>query len=545
MDVRNLSNQESPLYNTLTRKTERDPWTYNLLSSVGSFSKQRVAVVPDVEVEDFKSKPLPVVWNLPRYGLLGGLMIRSVIQVASTHSGNFSKEVFVDNLGAFLFNEISIRTNNKMIQTLYPEYTLARIKELPYEKRKSMESAIGSDGLALTSQVSDALRTFVVYTPCFFSFMERTNTFLDTRFVEDLQIHATVEQGNRLTDSATCKFVPGQPELVCTFYNPTDLTYNRVQSVNYSNDSPSTFLTYDTFRETPVEKTGATGSTATEDGHEYKNKQTMKLKVKNPNLTFATHIFLRKKQDPTLTPVPLKSRLIAGKLFQAGGLPAGGNTDSASNMFRCKNDEEDFPFVDGDILVIDGGGTIGDLTLGTPSNDQCMVINSTPRMFQLAKVKELTAVVTKTFAAVTDADDTLQTREYKPNKAPGDFLPIQKITVTGSSREIMSSPAYELQHLDTAQYGRLIEGDQRVSAGAEANLSKSDNIYTIHWGIDASRSNCSGACSYKNMTNPEISIEFDIPAGNTDKYELIVMHEFFQIMSIQGSDGRIALGISV
>lgn len=490
MDVRNLSNQESPLYNTLTRKTERSPWTYNLLESVGSFSKQRVVVPPDTDCADFMQNSTSCHWDVPRYGLLGHVMIRTEFLVdGAADDTEATQNLFCDDFGLHLYPEISLRTNNKIVQILYPEPTMARIKELPYEKRVSMEAATGKNGRTLQSNVNDTERLITVYTPCFFSFMERTNSFLDTAFLENMQIHATVAKSTtvcKMNSTQTIKIQPGNPKLVCTFFNPTDAAYKAAEERNFSMDAPSTFLAYDTYKENPKIHKSQTlsAATSTVNNYKYSHRQQATVKLANPNLTLVTHVCVRVKQPD------------AGLASAVG-----------ANILRW---------------------------------------------FDGKNLRTMESTAANSFVPS-------QNSEFLLDSQPSHFLPIQNITVKGSSREIMNVPGFELQHFDTAAMGRSTQGSLSVSSAALDlfsytnlhNSDLSDNIYSIHWGLDASRSTCSGACSFKNMTNPEIVIEFDgVDARNAttaddSKFEVLVFHEYFQIMSVQGSDGRIGLGISV
>jgi hypothetical protein len=134
------------------------------------------------------------------------------------------------HLGALMPITVTLSTHNRIIQTIYPSETLARIYRMPYDKKKRFLAMIrphitaspssvyqntfafagssltggrltnnvtwlrsafagtANDPLGATAQV----RTWDCYFPCFFSFFEDPSMNLDTRFVENLEIDCLV-----------------------------------------------------------------------------------------------------------------------------------------------------------------------------------------------------------------------------------------------------------------------------------------------------------------------------------------------------------------
>lgn len=136
------------------------------------------------------------------------------------------------HLGALMPITVTLSTHNRVIQTIYPSETLARIYRMPTDKKRrflamirphvtSGPSSVYQNNFAFTGAAGDLTggrltnnvawlrsaftgttndptgatntpRTWDCYFPCFFSFFEDPSMNLDTRFVENLEIDVLV-----------------------------------------------------------------------------------------------------------------------------------------------------------------------------------------------------------------------------------------------------------------------------------------------------------------------------------------------------------------
>jgi len=131
-------------------------------------------------------------------------------------------------LGALMVQRITLSTHNRILQTIYPVETLARIHRMPTDQKKRYLSLIrphintgpssiaqgdtqtpGYTGGINTTGVSwmrtaeaayGTYRTWTCYFPCFFSFFEEPGNNLDTRFIENLTVDVLVQPMQNIYD---------------------------------------------------------------------------------------------------------------------------------------------------------------------------------------------------------------------------------------------------------------------------------------------------------------------------------------------------------
>jgi hypothetical protein len=131
-------------------------------------------------------------------------------------------------LGALMISRVTLSTHNRIIQTIYPMETMARIYRMPFDQKRRWLSMIrphitsspstiaqgatqtpGYSGGVNTTNVSwmrspaqayGTYRNFVCYFPVFFSFFEEPGNNLDTRFTENLTVDVLVNPVQNIYD---------------------------------------------------------------------------------------------------------------------------------------------------------------------------------------------------------------------------------------------------------------------------------------------------------------------------------------------------------
>ncbi len=146
-------------------------------------------------------------------------------RLASTYDwcsqANLSK-----HLGAMMVNQITLSTHSRIIQTIYPMETLARVYRMSTDSKRKWLSLIrphmiqgpssvqrgdtntpGYTGAVNTADVEwqradsySTYRKWTCYFPCFFSFFEDPGNNLDTRFIENIEIDVLVNSTNNIYD---------------------------------------------------------------------------------------------------------------------------------------------------------------------------------------------------------------------------------------------------------------------------------------------------------------------------------------------------------
>lgn len=117
-------------------------------------------------------------------------------------------------LGALMPQQVTLSAHGKVIQTIYPPEIMARIYDMPMDKKKrllgmirphltSSPSSIGSTNTfnRPTAAAYNISRTWTCYFPCMFSFFEDISLNLDTRFVESLEVDVFVNPMTSIFDN--------------------------------------------------------------------------------------------------------------------------------------------------------------------------------------------------------------------------------------------------------------------------------------------------------------------------------------------------------
>ena len=113
-----------------------------------------------------------------------------------------------------------------------------------------------------------------------------------------------------------------------------------------------------------------------------------------------------------------------------------------------------------------------------------------------------------------------------------DGLEIQKVTLSGSGRELLSFDGRELKHLGRSSY---------------MSGQKFQNVITIDWSCGKRLPGYSGGVSWREIASPELKIEFkaDATAANQPAvFKCIVTHMQYDLLSVLPSNGRVQQSIS-
>lgn len=125
-----------------------------------------------------------VIFDLNKYQYLTSLMIRTQLTRANTATlvGKF--------YGLTMYEQITIRTMNRVLQTLSDSYIRARTDNLPDEHKMAvLRRALL---LAPTTELvaADTATTGVTYTPIYSQFFDSPRNYLNLSFLEQLQVTA-------------------------------------------------------------------------------------------------------------------------------------------------------------------------------------------------------------------------------------------------------------------------------------------------------------------------------------------------------------------
>lgn len=236
-DLAIQSNQSSMLLRSLVDAGSSD-LSYSMPTSYPLMSKE----IREIRPKQGSTISLPnnqeVIWDLNKYQFLRDLMIRTQVTKTAGHDNPTGKMY-----GLCMYSEITLRSNNKIIQTLSDSSIRARVDNLPEpQKLAVMRRALM---LVATTEASAAgvdATAGVTYTPIFSSFFDDVKNHLNLSFLEQLQVAARFNAAG--TNGSNVIWDTATPTLLCWTYLP-DLTYsNFLTAKNHKEGSILNMLCY-------------------------------------------------------------------------------------------------------------------------------------------------------------------------------------------------------------------------------------------------------------------------------------------------------------
>lgn len=236
-DILNKSLQNSPEYMSLVRASTRNDFLYDVSPSPApnAFTNVRIQ---SRETPGFNGL---LSFMVPRSGLLQIAYIRIVLSGNTTGSVTFGQ-----GGGVFLINEkVDLLTKSMVIERNYTHMIMKRINGLSQENRDAYLTACRS---GVTIPVNNDLSTTSageIFIPLFFTAFENPNVFIDTRFWENLEIQLkTTTSINDIFTTSGAISNPGikSAELCCSYRNPIQYAYEKLQNENFSLVAPLSLL---------------------------------------------------------------------------------------------------------------------------------------------------------------------------------------------------------------------------------------------------------------------------------------------------------------
>jgi hypothetical protein len=272
MDVAIEANKNSPLLTSLGRQLRTDI-SYKFFKNYPNVSLQKTAVSAN---KDFTSSPhgQEFYFKLPKNMLCTNMLIQSTIKTAGDNGGSGTNASYQQTVGLDLFENIELRSNNKVLCSNSDVYLRCRVDNSDFSKGNAMlRRALMFSTDKCTPTVAWSAVSIVTYTPVLFSFFEHPSMSIDLSLWEQLQVRCVV--------NSAARFGTAQPlsELTSVLwlygYNMQTDHLEEIRTRNFGGNSTMQMLIYDQYVETAT-----MGSTAT--------LTTVNLACKNP--VFATHL---------------------------------------------------------------------------------------------------------------------------------------------------------------------------------------------------------------------------------------------------------------
>jgi hypothetical protein len=525
MDIHNIANLESPLYNTLVSKAQRDPWTYSLLANVPSFSKQRVEVQPSGAQGQGLASERTYHFKIPRYGLLSKVLIKTSVKVANGRGHAQAQTATTaqsDQLTALQNTATLVKGQTVSGGSLATTATILSI-ESGTALTLSANSTTAATDVAVTfgakheNELCDGAGWYM-YKDITLQTHNKRIQQLTPEYLH-MRAKALPQERRKAAENRARDKMVSEDLLTTGAGDVADTTSNALELYT---DCPFSF------------------SERPQNFLDTRFVENLEVVATSNKIDAYGGRFSSFDQKGVRT----------GAVNLSGG--EGKNADSSPILvcYFINPTEELYRAYQERNFTLERPLTMLWYDVFVESPELSKAVEATKDLVITKKldcnnlVFATHILVTKEESAFADQANYLTLAEFQSYSNQASYhMPIKNVSMKGTSRSLVDTSGFELMTIDQEAFGRTSE---MQSANGINETDQRDCIYTIHWGLDGSRTSCSGALSLKNIAAPEISVTIPSAALTTaKKYQLKVFHEFFQLVSIQGSDGRVSVGVSV
>ena len=538
-----MSNSASPLKQLLYSTASYDPFSYSVRSNAPNFARNRVRV-QSTTTPAFGNE---ITFPIPRYGIWSSATLAFTLTVHENTSKVTEIQRMSNWLGCFLSDKITLASHNKIIQKIYSqdllhEYTYGidsnrrRLNGLLAGEEPDFMLLSGNRHATADTVVLDPnrrTREVTVLVPIPITFMDSTGSYLDTSFVESLNISCQLAGEGDLINTGVNKaqapaFEYKKVELLVEFLAVPDAIRKQVQASQYSLEKPLTILSSNYFQEASKEMAVA------------------KLTREAPYETeyFVDTIYLKDDGTLALSNLPAatggstaKSLQTVGQTFEVDLKCNGLVTQTYWRIVDCSDT---------------------DPTLKSPSGKwnkgKCLPPVYTDYNSQysggVSGVEEDGVEVTPTPGGTTVAAATSYMQRTYPGWSSYSIEASGTTVCEVKSTELLlgwggaNGRALSGMHNNSGSNATHVIGDQ------EAYLGSTDGWVTQCWGMQARPEGGaydSGSMSFRELVAPKLIVTMPPYAddGRDHRYRLEVHHKTLCLNSISSSDGRITQSVSI
>ena len=277
------SNVQSPLLSGLVEKEQADI-SYVMDQSYPLMSKT-VQIIPPRGGVSVPVASKEIVFDITRMSFLRDLQIQTIFDSGATAVPTTLP------LGLFLFNEINIRSANRVLMTASDSYILGRTHSSPIAKCAAIYKRAYPLSQTTHLPVADAGVKLVCYTPVFNAFCERDpRNFFNLRHYESLQVSARFNTLADMNLAAGSTFDSVECNLIVSTVDYDDKTYKLLLAKNSPMETPTQFLAYNTIKESVACAVGTS----------------QMIKVNSQYPAFNTYVMIR---DGTSSPATEEGRI--------------------------------------------------------------------------------------------------------------------------------------------------------------------------------------------------------------------------------------------
>jgi hypothetical protein len=442
-----------------------------------------------------------------------------------------TESFYYQGLAANVAERVQLSTHNRPIQTVFPQEVYTRIQKLEPAERarylKMMKARVSKSGyLADDAGTTGYAGEKSMYFPLFLSSTENPSLNFDTRFIEQLDIDVITRP---ITDVFAAADVVQQNTDPSTLYAWVDLYRTTVFGGDYGTVSSWAATSAQDFTQTTSALLSALAVpkaiTASASSWETYNALTPRSYV----------IDLR-----SFTTVPANEIVVEALLYFHNF------HDTTAQAIRDSN------FKPGTPASLLSYNTY----LETPIQLKKETLQNTSKINCLLTTNNL--VFGTTFFVRRRGGVPKKSNKRDHNMQT---LPIKSAVLTASGQQLYASTLDEAQITDPFDYelasgkiGRKYNNSLISQAIDDPYTGESFFMYHIPFGFSSDMTYNSGSVAFQTLNNPVLTVEVDVGKEasqpidvvvNDDEFELVVLHNYWQMIRIDSNTGAITRSLDL
>jgi len=446
---------------------------------------------------------------------------------------------YYQGIAANVAERVQLSTHNRPIQTIFPQETYARIQQFqPAERQrylKMMQARISTSGKA-TGDANGKAGEKSMYFPLFLASTENPSLNFDTRFVEQLDIDVMT---NSLDKVFTASDVVQQKSTLLTIAGWIDLLRTSVFDFNWKSAAGAI---------QPV-NTAATGV--------YTVYSDPAAVIVRNDLSASGALNDKPASYAIYNAATPRSLVLSLRSFQT--VPRNYIKVEALCYFHNFHDSTSQAIRDSNFKP------------GTPAS--LLMYNTymeTVRPIKLSELQATTSIqaLITTNNLVFGTTFFIRRRSVSPllsNKRDHymQTLPIKEVSLTASGQQIYNAVFDEAQLTDVFDHdlasGKLgRKYDRRLIAQAIDDPITGESFYVYHipYGFSSDMTYNSGSIAFQTLNNPVLNVTIDVGSGASrpfevtgdpakEEFELVIMHNYFNMMRIDSNTGAITRSLDL
>ena len=238
------SNESSGVLASLQGATKSvDGFTYSLNRSLPNHSRELLS-----EQKSMTGNAQTVSFDVVKQGLLAKLWLKVTLLY------NVGDNVATDHV-LNMINRVSLNSSNNELETLFPQTIRGWINKQPHNVKANMDSLIAATGAVANGNVS-----YDVHIPLPFSFSMSPEKFLDTEYLQKLNVNVQFNSQTTVVDASASAFTSANCTLLAEYVNMDTASYKEYVNDQFPAGKGLEYLWENSYQEADVTSAAAATS---------------------------------------------------------------------------------------------------------------------------------------------------------------------------------------------------------------------------------------------------------------------------------------------